>query len=245
MARFAGGVMTRNFTHGMAKEWKQDETPVTVTDTTINEHVLKSLQKEYPDHSFIGEEGSFEKESSYVWICDPVDGTIPFSHAVPTFVFSLGLVKDGESILGVIYDPTLDRMIVAEKGQGAYMNGKKIRVSETKQLGTRTYMNYGFDEYPRGRDQFIGKGCFVSTLYTAVYASMLVSMGEYVADIYGYTKPWDGAAVKCVVEEAGGKVTDIQGNAQRWDKPLNGYIASNGYVHEEIVQMLNAPSLRK
>jgi len=89
LARQAGEVMRKDFSLGMKKEWKKDKTPVTVTDTFVNRMVINAIGKEYPEHSILGEEENSLKDSEYVWVCDPIDGTIPFSHGFPIFAFSL------------------------------------------------------------------------------------------------------------------------------------------------------------
>jgi len=236
MAREAGALMKQNFSLGMKKEWKDDHTPLTATDTKINALVLEAVQSTYPSHSFVGEEGSNVIESEYTWVCDPVDGTVPFSHGWPTFVFSLALTQNGESILGVIYDPICDRLLHAEKGGGAFLNGTKIHVSQDAQLGKTTFV--GFSKLPHLQEVLMADGCRVPTFFSCVYAGMLIATGELVGQIYKYDKPWDGAAVKVLVEEAGGKVTDLEGKEQRYDKEINGFVASNGLVHQRLIDLI-------
>lgn len=235
LARQAGEVMRRNFTIGMKKEWKEDKTPLTVTDTTINSLVLNAVKDSYPDHSFVGEEESNIKESEYTWVCDPVDGTVPFSHGYPTFVFSLALTHNGESVLGVVFDPIGDRLLKAQKGKGAFLNNKPISVSNDM-LDERAFVSLNCDKKLLGlREQLLAKGCYLPVLYSCVYAGMLVASGEFEGEIYEYDKPWDGAALKIIVEEAGGKVTDLLGNEQRYDRTINGLIVSNKVVHDDLV----------
>ena len=239
LARQAGKIMRQNFSLGMKKEWKEDSTPITVTDTEINALVLNAIQKKYPMHSFVGEEGSRLIESEYTWVCDPVDGTMPFSHGWPTFVFSLALTKNGESMLGVIYDPMMDRLLHAEKGKGAFLNGKKISVAKDPSLSRTSFISISSDiRLSSLRETLRAEGCHVPTLYSCVYTSMLVATGEFLAEIYAYNKPWDAASVKIIVEEAGGKVTDLKGEEQRYDKEINGFIASNGLVHQKLVDLI-------
>lgn len=239
LAQQAGAIMRQNFTTGMKKEWKEDNTPLTKTDLAVNQLVLDAIQKNYPEHSFIGEEGSNVKESEYTWVCDPIDGTIPFSHGFPTFAFSLALVKDGVSIMGVIYDPIMDRLLWAEKGTGAFLNGEKISVSAEKTLSEKSFVELNADDRMTTLRAYLKeKNCYVPCLYTCVYASMLVAVGEFVAAIYPFDKPWDAAAVKIIVEEAGGKVTDLNGNEQHYDGQVQGFVASNGLVHEELLKGL-------
>jgi fructose-1,6-bisphosphatase/inositol monophosphatase family enzyme len=174
---------------------------------------------------------------------DPVDGTIPFSHGVPTFAFSLALVVDGESQLGVVYDPMLDRLFVAEKGQGATMNGKPIHVSSAETfdhqaitidgpwgvLGNKAYT------LPQA---FKGKKVFFTKFSSMVYGGTLVALGEFGLSVCNAEHPWDIAALKVIIEEAGGRVTDLHGKEQRYDGPIDGAIMSNGLLHDKLVEIV-------
>ncbi len=118
LAYQAGEIIKTDFTLGMKKEWKENETPLTAADNKVNQLVVDAVNKNFPDYGLITEEGgSHHQNAEYVWICDPIDGTIPFSHGIPTCVFSIALVHEGEPILAVIYDPFMDRLFYAEKKQ--------------------------------------------------------------------------------------------------------------------------------
>jgi len=243
LAKEAGKIIAANFSLGMKKEWKADNTPLTQTDLKINQLVIDSVKKEFPGHSIIAEEGSdFSEKSEYIWVCDPVDGTIPFSHGIPTCVFSLALVRKGESILGVVYDPFLQRMFFAEKSKGATMNGAKISVSRATSLQNALV---GFVWWKSEKmnlsktDEILSdRGAILIDVKSIVYMDMLVANGELAATLFPGTKPHDTAATKIVVEEAGGKVTDLFGNEQRYDRDIKGHIASNGILHEELVRIV-------
>lgn len=240
MAREAGTIMRENFTFGMKKEWKDDNSPLTATDLTVNQLVMDAVGKEFPKHAFIGEEGGRPKESEYSWVCDPVDGTIPFSHGYPTFMFSLALTKNGESLVGAIYDPILDRLITGTKGGGAFLNGSPIHVSDEKTLSSKSFIECDSLASPAIAHALNQRKIYTPTLYTCVYAGMLIAVGEFTAQVYAHDKPWDAAAVKVIVEEAGGKMTDLAGNEQRYDQTINGYVASNGHVHDELIALIQS-----
>jgi myo-inositol-1(or 4)-monophosphatase len=238
LAKKAGRIMLAHFGLGMSKKWKKDNTPLTATDIAINKLVITEIKKAFLKHSLLGEEESNLQKSEFIWVCDPIDGTIPFSHGYPAFMFSLALTRSGKSILGVMYDPILNRMFFAEKGKGAFLNGKRIKVSRVKNL-KNTMINLDTDvRLIKLRNKLIEKGVYTTTFYGATYGSALVACGEFVAGIYEYDKPWDGAAVKVIVEEAGGKVTDTSGKQQRWDREINGFVATNGLVHEELLKII-------
>lgn len=245
LAQMSGEIMRKNFTLGMNKEWKSDNSPLTVTDKAINNLVIKEVNTLFPDHSVVAEEGSsIVKESDYTWVCDPIDGTFPFSHGYPCFVFSLALTYKGKSILGVIYDPIMDRMFFAQSGKGTYLNGAKTRVSNNKiiqntVLDCVTWSGAKYELFPVFN--LISKsGGHPATILSICYSSSLVACGEFSASIYPDTKPWDAAAVKIIVEEAGGIVTDLFGNDQHYDKSINGFIASNGYVHNQLLKLIKS-----
>lgn len=240
IANNAGKIMRKNFSLGMKKTWKIDQTPLTITDTAINNMVIEQVKKYFPEHGVVGEEVSYLTERSNVWVCDPVDGTVPFSHGYPTFVFSLALVVEGKSVLGVLYDVFMNRLLYGEIGNGTTLNNEPIHVSNTQHLSYKSIIGVDAHErYPLLRSDLVNKTHTLATVfYSASYQSMLVACGEFEAEIYEHSKPWDAAAVKIIVEEAGGKVTDFEGNDQRYDRPINGFIASNGFVHDEIIQII-------
>jgi myo-inositol-1(or 4)-monophosphatase len=239
LARQAGELMRTNFSRGMTKEWKEDDTPLTVTDTAINELVIQTIAKEFPAHSVLGEEQSNIIEGAeYTWVLDPIDGTVPFSHGFPVFAFSLALTFGGEVILGVIYDPMMDRLLYAEKGGGAFLNGNPVRVSSRDTLRQTIVEIQSWKDYSPNlnplKNEIIQMGGQASTMCSVVYAGMLVALGELGGVLFSGTKPWDAAAVKVIVEAAGGKVTDLAGNDQRYDQTVNGLIVSNGVLHEQL-----------
>jgi len=243
LAYQAGAIMRKNFSLGMKKTLKKtDGSPVTVSDTAINKIVIQAVAKEFPTHSVMGEEESYKKESEYVWLCDPIDGTIPFSSGIPISTFSLALVQNGAPVLGLIYDPFMDRLFVGEKGKGAFVNNKKILVSQNSLIkGQVLYVGwwqYSLYNFLSVRKELNSKGCKIMDFCSFAYAGALLAAGEFSAVIFGDRFPWDGAAVKVIVEEAGGKCTDLAGKEQRYDREINGFIASNGNVHKELLAIV-------
>lgn len=245
LAKKAGAIMRKNFTSHMKKEWKHDNTPVTETDLAINDLVLKEIKRHYPDHSILSEEGDdFSEKSEYVWICDPVDGTHNFSHGIPTATFALALVRGGAPILGVIYDPFMDRLFSAEKGQGAFLNDKFIRVSNNPVLKSTLV---GMGKMKKVKNLFpamekgYGRGISFITGLSIHYMNGLVAAGEFAGCFFGGPSPHDMTAAAVIVTEAGGRVTDLDGNTpERYDRDMEGQLCSNGVLHDELLSLLQA-----
>ena len=251
LAKKAGAVMRTNFTAGMKKEWKDDRSPVTETDIAINDMILKEIKANFPGHSILAEEASDHDEShEYVWVCDPVDGTHNFSHGLPTATFALALLQSGQPILGVILDPFEDRTYWAEKGKGAFQNGKPIHVSGATSI-KKTLIGAGKTRDIKNlfpvMDKLHQSGVSIISGLSIHYLSSLVAAGEFSASIFGGTSCHDMTPAKIIIEEAGGRVTDMYGNIPaRFDRDMPGQLCSNGLVHDEVLEILKlGPDLKK
>jgi fructose-1,6-bisphosphatase/inositol monophosphatase family enzyme len=247
LAKDAGSIMLSYFNSITSNPTvKSDRTIVTKADTDINRHVIEVLSKETPKYSVWGEEeSSLVEGADYTWVCDPVDGTMPFSKAIPISTFSLALVnKNGDSVVGVVYDPFQDRLFEAVKGNGAFLNGEKISVSQKAELDgayidEELWINHEEEiTFDNPKDNFNKSGAKVTTQCSAVMMGCFVAKGEYDAMIFGQGKPEDIAALAVIVTEAGGKVTDLFGKPQRYDTNIRGAIVSNGFIHDSICEVL-------
>lgn len=239
LALRAGTMMKQNFRAGMHKDWKKDNSPVTETDLAINDLVIKEVRKHFSDHGVLGEEASYFQGEEYVWVCDPVDGTNPFSRGYPLFTFSLALVKSGRPILGVLYDPILGRLLIAESGKGTLMNDRSVRVSESVSLARSVIaIESNNPRLAKLREELAGASCLITAFACVTYSSLLVAIGEFAAVIWEGKTPWDGAAVQIIIEEAGGICTDMSGFIQRYDKEINGIVASNKQLHSILLKLI-------
>lgn len=245
LALEAGEIMRKYFGQSPEVEFKEDETIVTIADKEINRLVIEKVQERYPEHSIDGEEESHKQESDYIWACDPIDGTNPFAMELPVSIFSLALVVDGKPVLGVIYDPFGDKLYSAAEGEGAFVNDKPISVSGDG-FGAKARMN--FDWWPDAEYDILTplqklskeQNTYLLSPGSTTHMAALVARGEFVASVFAGTKGKnvDIAAAKVIVEGAGGKVTDLFGNDQRYDQDIKGAIVSNGIVHDQIVEYL-------
>ena len=243
IAAEAGKIMLKYFKEDNGANYKFDQTIVTKADLEINSYLVKMVKEKYPTHSVDGEEEQFGK-SDYVWVCDPVDGTAMYARHIPVAVFSLALVINGESNVGVVYDPFTDSLYTAIKGQGAYKNGTPIHVNDVSLEDRRSVSN--FDMWPEAHYNIydsikeLGKKTYFVGVGSVIRACMCVASGDFNLAIFPGTKHknCDIAAAKVIVEEAGGKVTDIFGEEQRYDQDINGAVISNGKIHEEVINVL-------
>lgn len=240
IANEAGKIMKKYFNSNNGASYKGDKTIVTLADKEINSYLIKRVKETYPKHSVDGEEEQFG-ESNFVWVCDPVDGTAMYARNIPVAVFSLALVIDGVSQIGVVYDVFTDSLYTAIKGEGAYKNGEKITVNDFKLDDMRSVSN--FDMWPEAEYDVwdaikeLGKKTYFVGVGSVIRACMCVATGDFTVAIFPGTKRknCDIAAVKVIVEEAGGKVTSFTGEDQRYDRWIQGAIISNGVVHDEVL----------
>ncbi len=244
LAERAGDVMTTNFRLGMSKTWKSDGTPLTVSDIMINDMVLKAVDESCPGHAVIAEEASTDdvENHEWVWICDPIDGTVPFSHGLPTFTFSLALVHNGEPVLGVINDPMSELLLIAEKGKGATVNGVPAHVTSGHDFNTLVIAveDAKYDSLATGafRSRLRQRGAILITLWSAVTSASRVATGDIAAMVNSGGHCWDAAAVALIATEAGGKATDLRGEPIKFVEPFGGFVVSNGDIHDTLLDEL-------
>lgn len=213
-----------------------DLSPVTKADIEINEMVIKEVKIHYPDYEILGEENSTNNGTEKkLFVVDPVDGTYMFTIGCPLFVFSAAVVINGESVSGIICNPLAKRTLIAEKGKGAYLAEENKRISVSKKnILKEAFINIAWKDV-RMTEKIIEAGASPMQIYSIIEASSLVATGGFDGAIFRFDSEVDIASVKIIVEEAGGKVTDIEGNEQMYDKKINGAIVSNGYLHEDLV----------
>ncbi len=218
---------------------------VTEADHASEKAILEVIKKQFPDHQILAEEtGEIIQDSTYKWIIDPIDGTVNFAHGIPLNCVSIGIEKDNEIVMAAVYNPHLNELYFAEKGQGATLNDKPIRVSqqtETLKACLVTGFPYTYINIPNGPleifDRFIRKGVPVRRLGSAAIDLCWVAAGRFDGFYEHKLEPWDSAAGFLIVEEAGGKVTDFDGN--KFSVYQHRVLATNGKIHEEMLRVIN------
>jgi len=215
---------------------------VTEVDHASEKVIIQTIKEAFPGHAIISEEvGELLQDSEYKWIIDPIDGTVNFAHRIPICCISIGIEKAGQMIMGAVYNPFMNELYVAEQGQGATLNDKKIQVSKKEKVINAclvTGFPYTYLDEPNGPlqtfERFIRKGIPVRRLGSAAIDLCWVAAGRFDGFYEHKLQAWDSAAGFIIVEEAGGKVTNLKGDVYSPYQP--GIIASNGVIHEELVQ---------
>lgn len=220
---------------------KKNLTPVTIADLKCEQYLISKIREEYPSHSLLTEEtGKIDNNSEFKWIIDPIDGTKNYMRKYPSWGTLLALEYQSEVILGVISMPSLREIIYAVKGGGCYFNKKKAKVSKVSQL-KKSYCIFGSLEHiliQPYRNNFLNiiNSCYYTRGYGDCHGHSFVINGRAEVMIDPVVAPYDIAAVKICVEEAGGLLTDINGNRTIYS---GNAIVSNGVIHEELLKLLN------
>jgi len=246
VAREAGGVLKHYMGREKQVEFKGRANLVTVADKEAEALIIRRIRERYPNHSILAEEsGSSGANDSGEgkWIIDPLDGTTNFAHQYPFFCVSIGFEQHGNILCGAVYDPWRDEMFCGAIGEGAFLNGVQMRVSEADTLRASLIMTgfpYGFREKIKTvlsqfeafliESQAVRRGG--SAALDLCYIALGRVDGFWEMDLH----PWDTAAGILILQEAGGRVTDFSGH------PFSLYgkeiLASNGRIHGEMVGVL-------
>lgn len=217
----------------------------TRVDLEVERCIREGLKARFPDDQFLGEEEDDHPDfSAPVWILDPIDGTTNLIHRFPQYSVSLALAVDGDVELGVVYNPVLDHMFTARRGHGALLNGAPIRASRVGALhegivriGTAPYTREHAVEDFRVLEEIFVHCQDIRRCGSAALEIAYVACGWSEAYYERVLKPWDYAAAKVLLEEAGGKLTDFRGAPLPVGSPTS-LLASNGLVHEEMLSYL-------
>ena len=217
---------------------------VSEIDRASEQKIISIIKSRYPDHAILAEEsGGGVHAVEYRWVIDPLDGTINYIHGVPVFCVTIALEHKGEIIAGVVYDPNLGELFTAEKGKGAFLNGKQLHVSHTRDL-INSLLVTGFPyDIARNPDSavehfvhFLNEARGIRRLGSAALDLSYVAAGRFDGFWEVSLNPWDMAAGMLFVHEAGGKVTDFTGGPSSiYRKQI---LATNGVIHEAMLRVL-------
>ena len=241
LARDAGALLLQHLKR-VSVEYKGSYDIVTAADRAAEDLVVGQLKARFPSHSIVAEEGTgVDRGSEYVWYVDPLDGTTNFAHGVPIFTVSIGLEKNGERIVGVVFDPSRDEFFSAEKGSGAYLNNRRVKVSTIPTTEAGLFAS-GFPAHMRNVDGNIHYFHQISALThggrrfgSAALDLCFVACGRLEGFWEFGLKSWDVSAGLAIIAEAGGRVSDMKGGPYRSGE---GHMAAtNGLVHDELLAL--------
>jgi myo-inositol-1(or 4)-monophosphatase len=245
LARKAGDTLMKHFRQDWAllKERSTAKEAATKYDKEVDRLIVEEIKRHYPRHSLLTEEsGLLQDDPDWLWVVDSLDGTGDFANFNPFFSVCLALMHQSELLLGAIYAPAIDEFYFAEKGKGAYLNGVKIQVSDVSDL-SQSYMFY----CEGGEKDRIRTIKLINSIYPLVtdmrklgsagLETAWVAAGKGEAYFSTRIEPWDVAPGVLLVQEAGGKVSDFQGNT--WKPQTGDLLFSNKKLHEKILSLIS------
>jgi myo-inositol-1(or 4)-monophosphatase len=218
---------------------------VTEADVASEKQIIAAIRSKFPDHDILAEESGIHETgtSPYRWIIDPLDGTTNYAYQIPIFCISIGFAVDDDMMMGLVLNPVSGELFTAIRGEGAFLNGASISVSERKTLGEAllvTGFPYNLDQIMAGAMHRFA-ACLTAArgirrLGSAALDLCFVACGRFDGFWEEHLKPWDTAAGMLIAAEAGGRVTDFSGRAFTVDKPE--ILATNGHIHNELQSIL-------
>ena len=220
---------------------------LTIADTTSERMIINAISEVFPDDGFVAEEGSSKKgKSGYTWVIDPLDGTMNFSRGMSYYAVSIGYLKDGQPYGGAVYIPRLKELFVCEKGKGAYLNGQQIHVSTNnlnKSLAVIGFNNRQEDFrklHCNIHKNLLDNIMNVEKIFSTVIGLCYVACGRIEIHCELNCFLWDVMPSCLIIEEAGGKITQINGeNIDFIQLEKQCVVGTNGLIHKEILELLN------
>lgn len=240
LSKESSSVIKKYFRTSINVERKCDFSPVTIADKLAEEKMRELIKKEFPDHGIIGEEfGRENSDAEYVWVLDPIDGTKSFISGALSFGTLISLLKNGTPIIGIINHPILDEFLIGDN-ISAFLNGNKVQVRECSSISEATllttdHLNIQKFQSKNGFENLVQKAKLYRN-WGDCYGYYLLATGFADIMIDPIMSVWDSMALIPIINGAGGKITDYQGN-----DPVTGnsIVTSNKVIHEEVIRILN------
>ncbi len=242
-AKEAGKIIEKNFRKINKVSFKKDTSLLTKIDLKAEKVIIQLIKKNFPSHDILAEEKGGEIGEKYTWVIDPLDGTTNYTRDIPFFAVSVVLLYKKNPILGVVFNPINKELYFAEKGKGAFLNGKRIKVGRQQALSSKSVILFS---KLRAKEDFlkiyrllgkVGKVCSVFRFLGSVSLQLCyLASGRADASINTGHNPWDVAAGALIIKEAGGKVTNIRG--KDWQIGEKDIIAANTKLHNQIIKII-------
>jgi myo-inositol-1(or 4)-monophosphatase len=245
LARSAGAILREGYNKEHNIKYKGEIDLVTEADHASETYLLKEINSRFPDgHIFAEESGEIQGKNEDVWYIDPLDGTVNYAHHVPVFCVSIAFASNGTLQLGAVYDPLLNELFSAERGKGAFLNGKSIHASKTTELKKSLLVTgFPYDTWSTPRNNFdyfvklakMTQG--VRRLGSAALDGCYVAAGRFDGFWELSLKPWDVAAAALIAEEAGAQVTSVDGNKDYLAHPISIIMSAPG-IYAQLFEAL-------
>jgi myo-inositol-1(or 4)-monophosphatase len=241
----AGNLQIAKFGTNVRVEKKGAIDLVTEVDVEVETMFRAMIAERFPEHDVLAEEmGGGLRGATHCWVFDPLDGTTNFAHGVPIFCASLALEIDGEAVVAAVYDPNRRELFTAEKGVGSWLNGERLRVS-TNATVLESMLVTGFpynvhqdaDAFVKVFAQVLAHARAIRRLGSAAIDISWVAAGRMDGFWEAALKTWDTRAAALILEEAGGKVTGMDG--QTWNPTRGDILATNGLIHDEVLKLIS------
>jgi myo-inositol-1(or 4)-monophosphatase len=247
LAREAGAILRAGYSKEHQVNYKGVIDLVTEVDHQSEAFLLGEIKTLFPDHHIVAEEsGVIQGDDEHSWFVDPLDGTVNYAHNIPIFCVSVAYASQGSLILGAVYDPMRDEMFMAERGRGAYLNDKPLRVSAVTELQKSLLVTgFPYDAWNTRQDNFANFVHFakltqgVRRLGSAALDLCYVAAGRFDGFWEMSLKPWDVAAGGLICEEAGAQVTNVSGARDYLSSPQSVVAATPG-IHDRMLQELKS-----
>lgn len=241
-AKLAGDLALKYFKSQPKVSYKADNTPVTIADKKAELAIRKMISQKYPDHGIIGEEFEAVNPSArFKWVIDPIDGTKSFIRGIPFWSTLLAVMENDKPIIGICFFPALGEIYTAQKGKGAFLNGKRIRVSNVSKLENAFISHGGIKSFKRKHklEGFLKLMEIVQCDrgFGDAFGYALVAQGKIDAFLEGGNKIHDVAAPSILIQEAGGKFTNFDGE---FSLTSDCAVATNGLLHPKVIKLLNS-----
>jgi len=238
-AEKAGRVAMRHFRRKMKTAFKSKQDILTIADTEAEKLVIREIHRRFPNHGILAEEtGEHNPKSDYLWVVDPVDGTVNYAAGLPFFSVSIALAYKKQPLLGVVYDPFHNEFIYAEKNRGSYLNGRRLRVGDERNLINCVVAT----DLGHKRSRLIARRIknlipvtrAVRILGSASLGLSYVAVNRVQAYIHNDIQPWDAAAASVIIREAGGNLLNFSGKS--WELYDRTAIASNQSLSKQLLE---------
>ncbi|GAB4455365.1 MAG: inositol monophosphatase family protein [Anaerolineales bacterium] len=245
LARRAGEILREGYNKEHKVDYKGVIDLVTEVDHQSEAFLLEEVRRDFPSHRIFSEErGMIQGNNDHIWYIDPLDGTVNYAHQVPIFSVSIAYAFNGTVSLGAVFDPMRGEMFLAERGKGAWLNGRLLKVSAVTELQKSLLVTgFPYDAWNTEQDNFANFVKFakmtqgVRRLGSAALDLCYVAAGRFDGFWELALKPWDVAAGGLICEEAGGKVTNVRGEADYISPPQSVVAAAPG-IHAKMLDVL-------